>query len=200
MLSPADLGIALDVAETGASYAENAILKARALAGASGLPALADDSGLEVDALDGFPGIHSARWVAGSDAHRVRALLERLEGVPMAGRSARFRAVVALARPGAGVVGVGVGVTDVETGAGSIEGRVAIVPRGNNGFGYDPVFLVEDGPYRGELTLAELPAAAKDALSHRGRALRAMWPALVQLAGAGVPPPPRCAQPPTSGS
>jgi XTP/dITP diphosphohydrolase len=173
VLGPADLGLALDVEETGSTFAENALLKARAFADAAGLPAVADDSGLEVDALDGFPGVRSSRWAAGSDADRVRALLERLEDVSRDARTARFRTVAALAYPDG----------RVDTADGKVEGRIALAPAGDGGFGYDPVFLVEDGGYSGDRTMAELPPDEKDRLSHRGRAVRKLWPALTALTG-----------------
>jgi XTP/dITP diphosphohydrolase len=158
---PADLGLALEVAETGASFEENAVIKARAFAAAGGLPALADDSGLEVDALGGFPGVVSARWVPGDDADRVAALLARLDGLPEDRRTARFRCVMALAWPDGRLL----------TAEGRVEGRIAAAPRGQGGFGYDPVFLVTDGPDGGTRTMAELSAAEKNALSHRARAV-----------------------------
>jgi XTP/dITP diphosphohydrolase len=174
-VSPGALGLDLAVAETGATFEDNAILKARAFAAAAGLAALADDSGLEVDALGGFPGVASARWVAGPDAERVAALLARLGGVPLAERSARFRCVAALARPDG----------RVETADGRVEGRIAVAPRGAGGFGYDPVFVVEDGGLTGERTMAELTADEKNRLSHRARAVRALRPALERLAAEG---------------
>lgn len=164
VVSPADIGLSLDVAETGVTFEENARLKALAYAAAADLPALADDSGLAVDALDGFPGVASARWVAGTDADRVAALLARLADVPAERRSARFRAVAALAWPGG----------RVETAEGKVEGRLATSPRGAGGFGYDPIFLLEDAGYRGEVTTAELTAEEKNRLSHRGRAVRGL--------------------------
>ncbi len=171
LVTPSDIDLDLDVDETGATFEANAVLKAQAFTLASGLPALADDSGLVVDALGGFPGVVSARWVAGSDADRVAALLDRLTEVQPARRTARFQAVVALAGPD--------GFVEVATGA--VEGRIADAPRGRGGFGYDPVFLVEDGGYYGALTLAEIPAAEKNRLSHRARAIQALSPALRRL-------------------
>ena len=170
--SPADVGLSIEVEETGETFEENARLKAEAYSRASGLPALADDSGLEVDALDGFPGVRSSRWIEGSDDDRVRALLDRMRDVPDERRTARFRAVACLARP-RGLV---------RTAAGTVEGRIARQPRGEGGFGYDPVFLVEDGGYEGEVTVAELEPEEKDGLSHRGRAVRALWNELQALA------------------
>jgi XTP/dITP diphosphohydrolase len=161
---PTDLALELEVAETGATFLDNAVLKARAFAAASGLPALADDSGLEVDALGGEPGVHSARWAPGSDADRVAALLSRLIAVPMAERGARFRAALALAWPDGRLL----------TAEGRVAGRISRQVRGSGGFGYDPVFLVEDGGIDGSLTMAELEPARKAALSHRARALEAL--------------------------
>jgi len=166
------------VAETGDSFAANALIKARHAAAATGLPALADDSGLEVDALDGAPGVLSARYAgeAAGDADNLRLLLERMAAVPAGRRTARFRCVLAYVR----------GAEDpapllVE---GSWEGRIATAARGAAGFGYDPVF--EDGA--SGLTAAELPAERKNALSHRGQALRALRE-LLQERGQGSPTP-----------
>jgi len=158
IVTPADVGLHLDVDETGQTYAENATLKATAYAEASGLTALADDSGLEVDAMDGRPGVRSARY-AGPDlthAARVEAMLEELRGVDEADRTARFRCVIAIAT----------GDGDVQLTEGTVEGRIAHAPRGDNGFGYDPIFVL---PQRG-LTMAELPAGEKQRLSHRAEA------------------------------
>jgi len=154
--------------ETARSYAENAIAKAVAAAEASGLPALADDSGIEVDALDGAPGPLSARFGGPtlSDSERGALLLRRLEGVPSGRRGARFRAVVALALPGNRVI----------TREGVLEGRIALAPRGANGFGYDPVLELPDGR-----TVAEI-GAEKQTLSHRSRALASMAEVLRGLA------------------
>lgn len=160
LVTPAELGMHLDVQETGTTYAENATIKARAFLSAAGLPTLADDSGLEVDALGGAPGIRSARF-GGPDrdeAGRNALLLERLVGVCRDERTARYRAVVAVAFPD-GALALFEGVQ---------EGTVAAEPRGRGGFGYDPIFLVD-----GERTQAELPDADKDLISHRGRACRA---------------------------
>jgi len=159
-VTPADVGLDLEVEETGGSYEENATRKALQYSQAGGLVALADDSGLEVDALDGRPGVRSARYAGPkrTDAERVQKLLEELRDVPDAKRTARFRAVIAIADPDG----------RVETVEGAVEGRIARAPRGENGFGYDPVFLL---PGRGQ-TVAELPADEKDAISHRGVAAR----------------------------
>jgi XTP/dITP diphosphohydrolase len=157
LVTPADIGLELEVEEHGATYAENAAAKAKAFAEASGLTALADDSGIEVDALDGRPGVQSARYDV-DDASRNERLLRELAGVPDERRTARFRAVIAIATP-AGAV---------ELTEGVVEGRIGYEPRGENGFGYDPLFVL---PERG-LTTAELPPDEKHAVSHRGAAAR----------------------------
>ena len=161
LVTPAEKGIDIEVAETGETFADNAILKARALAAASGLLTLADDSGLEVDALGGAPGVHSARYAGdnASDAERIALLLKNLVGVPVDRRAARFRCVIAIANPAG----------NVRMAEGSIEGIIAFTPKGSNGFGYDPVFLLPD---IGK-TMAELPPGEKNRLSHRACAARA---------------------------
>ncbi len=160
LVTPADVGVQLEVDETGQTYLENATIKALAFASTSGLASLADDSGLEVDALDGRPGIFSARYAGAdlTDGERVAALLEELEGVSEEGRTARFRCVIAIATANG----------EVKSAEGTVEGRIAVEPRGENGFGYDPIFEL---PERG-LTVAELPASEKHAVSHRGVAAR----------------------------
>lgn len=167
---PSQEGLALEVPETGETFAENACLKALAYAGASGLPTLADDSGLEVDALDGAPGVRSARYSGpgASDADRYHKLLAELAGVPPAQRSARFRCVVALALLG----------DEVYTAEGTCEGEIGLTPRGKFGFGYDPVFVVEG---QGGRTMAELAPEIKNHISHRARAVQAMLPDLRRL-------------------
>jgi XTP/dITP diphosphohydrolase len=152
------LGIEVD--ETGGSFAENARLKAVAYARASGLPTLADDSGLEVDALGGEPGIHSARYAGSgaSDEKRYRLLLEKLQGVPWEKRTARFRCVIAVVTPEG----------QIHTAEGACEGIIAFVPKGEHGFGYDPVFYF---PEYG-MTMAELPLEIKNQVSHRARAMQ----------------------------
>lgn len=156
---PAELG---EVPEDGDTLQANARIKAMAVATAAGAAALADDTGLEVDALGGAPGVHSARY-AGSradDAANVAKLLEALAGVPPAQRTARFRTVVVVRWPdGTEVVADGV-----------VEGSIATTPRGRRGFGYDPVFI----PSPGEVTFAEMSLDRKSAIGHRGRALRAL--------------------------
>jgi XTP/dITP diphosphohydrolase len=158
LLSLNDIQLDMDVEETGTTFRENAELKARAYAQASGLLSLADDSGLEIDALDGAPGVYSARF-AGVDAtyeERFDILLTRLRDVPVERRTARFRCVISLAEPSGYLRSVD----------GTIEGVIADVPRGKNGFGYDPIFLV---PALGKTT-AEITAEQKNKISHRGRA------------------------------
>ncbi len=161
--------------ETGDTFAANARLKALYYAAATGMYTLADDSGLEVDALDGAPGVHSARY-AGTpkdDAANNRKLVAALGDVPPERRTARFRCAMAFAHQGRVLIE-----TD-----GTVEGRIIDVPRGSNGFGYDPHFLVCDL----ERTAAELPPAEKNARSHRGRALRAMLPQIEALFAARDP-------------
>ncbi|MBN1137815.1 MAG: XTP/dITP diphosphatase [Anaerolineae bacterium] len=160
---PAREGITLEVEESGATFEENARLKALAYARASGLLALADDSGLEVDALGGAPGVWSARYAGpgASDADRYQKLLDTLAGVPDGQRTARFRCVVALAWPNGAV----------RTAEGRCEGRIGWAPRGEHGFGYDPVFIV-DG--LGGQTMAELAPEIKNRISHRARAVQAL--------------------------
>ena len=160
LVTPGELALDVEAEETGQTYAENATIKAVAYARASGLVALADDSGLEVDALGGRPGLLSARYAGAdrTDPERVQAILAELADVPDEQRTARFRAVIAIAQP----------TGEVELVEGTMEGRIAHEPRGENGFGYDPIFLL---PERGRTT-AELPAAEKHAISHRGVATR----------------------------
>jgi XTP/dITP diphosphohydrolase len=167
---PQDLGLRLEVEEAGDSFAEIAALKAAAYAAASGLPCLADDSGLEVDALDGAPGIYTARYAGpgASDADRYRKLLNALAAIPEGRRGARFRCAVALVRPGH---------AQAQIAEGTCEGRIAFEPSGGEGFGYDPVFTV---PEYG-CTMAELPREVKNQISHRARALQAARPLLDAL-------------------
>jgi len=163
---PADLGLALDVEERGDSFADIAVLKAVAYAEVSGLPCLADDSGLEVDALGGAPGIYTARYAGpgASDADRYRKLLAELGDLPPERRTARFRCAVALAYPDGAATG-----KEVDVAEGTCEGVIAFAPRGEHGFGYDPVFYL---PEHGR-TMAELPAEVKNRISHRARAMQA---------------------------
>ncbi len=169
LTTPTQEGLSLEVAETGETFAENAALKALAYARASGRLTLADDSGLEVDALDGAPGVYSARYAGpeASDADRYRLLLRRLADVPQERRTARFRCAVALATPQG----------DVQIADGTCEGVIGFAPRGAHGFGYDPVFYL---PTHGQ-TMAELPPEVKNQLSHRAQAIRAARPLLQAL-------------------
>jgi len=168
LVAQSELGIA-EVEETGTTFVENALLKARHAAAASGRAALADDSGLEVDALDGAPGVRSARYAGGGgDAANVAKLLEALRGVPPSRRSARFRCVLVLVRASDDPAPL--------IAEGAWEGVIAEAPRGSNGFGYDPVFLV---PELGR-TAAELVPDDKNARSHRGQALARLVAALAR--------------------
>lgn len=158
-----------DVAETGATFADNALLKARFVAGATGLVAIADDSGLVVDALNGMPGVLSARWAGrhGDDAANLSLVLAQLADVVDERRGAAFVcAAAAVAPSGAEIV--------VE---GRVDGRLLRSARGEGGFGYDPIFV----PLGETRTTAEMSAAEKDALSHRGKAFRELAPRLTEL-------------------
>ena len=158
-----------DVVESGLTFTENALLKAREVAAATGLPALADDSGITVVALNGMPGIFSARWAGpgAGDVANLQLLLAQIEDVPDQHRGGAFVSVAALVAPD--------GREFVEEGR--VDGVLIREPRGENGFGYDPIF-VPDGEAR---TTAELSAAEKDAISHRGRAFRAIAPCVVAV-------------------
>ena len=158
LVSLSEVGIAHKVEETGDSYAENALQKARSYATVSGLLTLADDSGLDVDALCGAPGVHSARYAGegASDEERYELLLSDLQDVPDEQRTARFRCVIALVWPDG----------RAQTVEGICEGRIALTPRGEHGFGYDPVFYVPE--YR--QTMAELAPETKNRISHRAQA------------------------------
>ncbi|MDD4775079.1 MAG: XTP/dITP diphosphatase [Syntrophomonas sp.] len=158
-----------EVEEDGATFSDNAIKKARTIAEASGMITLADDSGLVVDALDGAPGIFSARFAGPgcTDEDNNARLLELLRGVPEPQRLARFVCVIAVAVPGGGL----------ETVSGICEGQILLAPRGNKGFGYDPLFL----PAGCRQTFAEIDSATKNLISHRGRALQAVKLALQRL-------------------
>ena len=153
-----------EVAETGASFEENALLKARAIANFTGSPAVADDSGLCVDALNGMPGIFSARWsgVHGDDKANLDLLLAQIADVPDERRQANFTCAAALARPD--------GSSHVVLGR--VDGRLTREPKGSGGFGYDPIFV----PHGFDRTTAEMSAEEKDAISHRGKAFRAIAP------------------------
>jgi XTP/dITP diphosphohydrolase len=169
LLTPADVGLALEVSESGTTYAENAGRKAKTFAQASGIVALGDDSGLEVEALDGAPGLYSARYLpqpGATDADRRAYLLENLRG-HLCPWLARFRCCAAVASPDGAL-------TVLE---GTCDGEIIPEERGTNGFGYDPVFLIAGVGS----TMAELSMAEKNRLSHRARAVRAAIPVLLSL-------------------
>ena len=161
-----------DVAETGTTFAANALLKARAVCAATGLPAVADDSGLTVEALNGMPGILSARWAGrhGDDDANLDLVLGQLADVPDERRGAAFVCAAALVAPG--------GSSQVVEGR--VDGTLIRERRGSGGFGYDPIFV----PVGSTRTTAEMSAAEKDAISHRGKAFRALAPYVAALAGA----------------
>ena len=160
-----------EVAETGRSFTDNALLKARTVAAFTGLPAVADDSGLCVDALNGMPGVLSARWSGshGDDEANLQLLLAQLADVPAGERGAQFVCVAALVLPSGGE----------HLAEGTVRGLLTRSPRGSNGFGYDPIF-VPDGF---ELTTAQMSAEEKDKISHRGKALRALAPVIARELG-----------------
>jgi XTP/dITP diphosphohydrolase len=151
-----------EIEETGSTYADNALLKARGVARTLGVPAVADDSGIEVDALGGAPGPRSARYAGegATDELNLRTLIRAISGVPSSGRTARYRCVAAVAWPGG---------SDVSAEA-TCEGTLETRPRGRGGFGYDPIFV----PAGWDRTMAELGPAEKDRISHRGKAFRAL--------------------------
>jgi len=160
VLSQKEAGIHVEAEETGTTFEENAYLKAKAVYDASGLPTVADDSGIVVDALDGAPGVYSARYGGPglNDVGRYEKLLHEMEGVPDAKRTARFVCAISLVlSPDKAFSFTGV-----------CEGKIGHGPRGENGFGYDPIFMV------GEKSTAELSSEEKDKISHRGQALRKM--------------------------
>jgi XTP/dITP diphosphohydrolase len=162
LLTSDDVGGWPEIEETGDTYLANALLKARAVAAVTGRAALADDSGIEVDALDGAPGVRSARFSGerASDEDNNAKLIDSLDGVPYERRGARYRCVSVLVTPdGEEIAGIG-----------SCEGRIGFEPRGTGGFGYDPWFI----PERESRTMAELTAEEKHAISHRGKALRGL--------------------------
>jgi XTP/dITP diphosphohydrolase len=170
LFTPKDIDLIISIKETGSTYTENAALKAHSFADASSMPALADDSGLEVDALDGAPGLFSARYSAkpgANDADRRAFLLANLANQPRPW-TARFRAVLAFALPGDG---------EIKLFEGICEGEIIPEERGDNGFGYDPIFYI---PEKG-LTMAQLSDQGKNQISHRGRAAQAALPALQEL-------------------
>ena len=171
LVTPKEIGIVMDVDETGATYRENARLKACALAAQSGLLTMADDSGIEVDALQGEPGVTSARYAGenASDAERVNFLLSKLKDVPLEKRTARFYCVIAIAKPDG----------TVQFCDGECKGTITMKPAGITGFGYDPVFYL---PEFGK-TMAELQADVKNRVSHRARAAQKAKLLLLEIAG-----------------
>ncbi len=176
LTTPSELGVPFEPEETGATFEENATIKAVEAARSTGLLALADDSGLEVDHLGKRPGIFSARYAGGdrtdpslSDEQRVRIVLDEMRGVPDAQRTARFRCAIAIATPAG----------DVRIVEGVWEGRIGHEPRGAHGFGYDPIFVVAD---RG-ITSAEMARDEKNRMSHRGAAAHRAAAVLKEMAG-----------------
>lgn len=169
IITPEKLGISLNVPETGSNYEENAALKAHAFAHASGLVALADDSGLEVDCLGGIPGVRSARFSPlpnATDADRRAYLLEKLKTHPRPW-NAHFHCTVAIATPE----------NEIHFAHGDCPGEIIPFERGTNGFGYDPIFLIPEAG----LTMAELSMSEKNLLSHRARAIKAAIPIMLNL-------------------
>lgn len=166
VLTLKDVAEDLDIEETGTTFEANAILKAEGVAQILGIPVIADDSGLEIDALDGEPGVYSARYAGGekSDDANIEKVLEKLAQVPDTERTARFRCVLAVAAPSEETI----------TFSGSCEGEILRLRRGDNGFGYDPIFYVPSQ----ERAMAELEPQEKAAISHRGQALRKLSEAM----------------------
>ncbi|MFT3983027.1 MAG: RdgB/HAM1 family non-canonical purine NTP pyrophosphatase [Lachnospiraceae bacterium] len=168
VLSMKEAGVQMDIAEDGATYEENAVIKAKALMEVTGKLTLADDSGLEVDYLNKEPGVYSARYLGEETPYSIKnkVLIERLAGVPDEKRTARFISAIAAVYPDG----------TIETVRASIEGRIGYEEKGSNGFGYDPIFYIpEYGRTSGELSLEE-----KNKISHRGKALRLMKEKLIQ--------------------
>lgn len=179
VISAASLAVSEPV-EDGLSFADNAVIKARALAEATGLPAVADDSGLCVDVLGGAPGIFSARWCGhhGDDAANLSLLLAQIRDVAPPHRTARFVCAAALVLPGAEPVVI----------ERAMEGRLLHEPVGDGGFGYDPIFVPveEDEPGAAGRSTSQMSAAEKNAISHRGKAFRDLAPLIAQALGAGT--------------
>ncbi|HEU4781826.1 MAG TPA: RdgB/HAM1 family non-canonical purine NTP pyrophosphatase [Ktedonobacterales bacterium] len=172
LVSPSDIGLALEIEETGTTFAENAMLKATAWADAADMLTLAEDSGLEIDALGGEPGIYSARWAGEGVSYEERfcILLGRLADVPAERRTARYHAAMVIARPApVGVLGLF---------EGTLEGQIAFAPAGSGGFGYDPIFYVPEQ----QRTVGQMSAEGKHLISHRARAAAAARDLLRQLA------------------
>ena len=169
---PFELNLQVEVPEDSTTYADNACQKALAYVHASGLFTLADDSGLEVDALGGAPGVYSARYAPGHDADRAAALLAQLRGVAWKQRTARFRCVIAIATP----------TGELYSAEGVCEGLIAFEPAGQGGFGYDPIFYLPEY----NCTMAQLPQEEKNRISHRARAVEASLPTLRRLLAQGT--------------
>lgn len=169
ILSMKEAGISAEIVEDGATFAENALIKAKGIAALCEDIVLADDSGLEVDALNKEPGVYSARYMGEDTSYTVKnaSIIERLNGVPEEARTARFVCAIAAVLPDGRVLEA----------QGTMEGRIGYEERGNNGFGYDPIFML---PEYGKTT-AELRAEEKNALSHRGKALRCMKEKLKEM-------------------
>ena len=166
VITPKDPALVKSIVEDGDTFSENALIKARAVFAATGLPTVADDSGLCIDALDGRPGVYSARYLGEDTPYTIKnaAIIKELDGVPDEKRTARFECAIAL------VTAQGEHVFK-----GTFEGKIGYKPSGENGFGYDPIFYV------GEQSSSDMPDAEKDAVSHRGKALRAMLAAIDKL-------------------
>lgn len=186
LVSAGSLDLA-DPAETGVTFEENALLKARFVADATGLPAIADDSGLIVDVMGNAPGILSARWSGthGDDAANNRLLLAQIEDIPDDDRTARFRCAAALVVP-VESDGDGLGEFHEAVALGEMPGTILRHPHGTNGFGYDPIFMPDEQPQSAQdsgelLTSAQMTPEQKNAISHRGKALRALVPAVKAL-------------------
>ena len=186
LVSAGSLDLA-DPAETGVTFEENALLKARFVAGATGLPAIADDSGLIVDVMGNAPGILSARWSGthGDDAANNRLLLAQIEDIPDDDRTARFRCAAALVVP-VESDGDGLGEFHETVALGEMPGTIVRHPHGMNGFGYDPIFMPDEQPQSAQdsgelLTSAQMTPEQKNAISPRGKALRALVPAVKAL-------------------
>lgn len=168
LVSLNDVGISDDVEETGETFKANAQLKAEAYSQRSGLLTLADDSGLEIAALNGAPGVYSARYGGVTGAEQLALVLKQLEGLPFHERMARFVCVIAIAEPGKELCFV----------EGTVPGAIENAPKGTNGFGYDPIFYLLD---RG-VTMAELPAEEKNRISHRAQAVKKARSVLLEIA------------------
>ncbi len=186
LVSAGSLDLA-DPAETGVTFEENALLKARFVAAATGLPAIADDSGLIVDVMGNAPGILSARWSGthGDDAANNRLLLAQIEDIPDDDRTARFRCAAALVVP-VESDGDGLGEFHETVALGEMPGTILRHPHGTNGFGYDPIFMPDEQSQSAQdsgelLTSAQMTPEQKNAISHRGKALRALVPAVKAL-------------------